>query len=455
MLITRLYWNTYLAYQMIGQSRLPFKPLKTIKRLQAWRVRKMVAYAYRTVPYYRETMDRLGLKVEDFQNAEDLAKLPLIEPSQLQRHPDYFTSTAQPMSGYLHLRTAGSTGDPRSVYHTSGALFQNAAHGERERCIITSLIGRRFGYRETVIASAYCTAPKLQSFYQSRALFPDRLRINRQYLSLMDQAEKNIDLINDFQPDVIQSYGSYLGILFSHLAETGESFHRPKVITFSSDGLADSMRQLIQEKFGIPVFSIYQANEALKIGFECESHSGLHINIDLYPVRIVDASGQDLPVGETGEVVISNLVNPATVLLNYRLGDLAAFLPDQCPCGRSLPVLSFPPGRSDDLITLPSGSIVHPLAARSIFLFEEQIWQYQIMQNSSTHFGIRIVASGTVDRQKLKERITAKFAERFGNEVRTDISFVDSIDRTASGKFRQVISLTSKSSSTGLENRER
>ncbi|MGB7575273.1 MAG: hypothetical protein WBN53_15580, partial [Thermodesulfobacteriota bacterium] len=69
MLITRLYWNTYLAYQMIGQSRLPFKPLKTIKRLQAWRVRKMVAHAYRTVPYYRETMDRLGLKVGDFQNA--------------------------------------------------------------------------------------------------------------------------------------------------------------------------------------------------------------------------------------------------------------------------------------------------------------------------------------------------------------------------------------------------
>jgi phenylacetate-CoA ligase len=445
MWITRLYWNTYLAYQMLGQSRLPFKPLKTIKHLQARRVRKMVAYAYRTVPYYRETMDRLGLKVEDFQNAEDLAKLPLIEPSQLQRHPEYFTSTAQPIRRYLHLHTGGSTGDPRSVYHTPRAIFQNAAHGERERCILTSLIGKQFGYRETVIASPNCTAHKLQRFCQSQALLPDRLRINRQYISLMDPTEENIRLINQFQPDVIQSYGSYLAILFSYLADTGVSFHRPKVITFSSDGLADSARQLIQEQFGIPVFSSYQANEALKLGFECERHLGFHLNVDLYPVRVVDAAGQDLPIGEVGEVVVSNLVNPATVLLNYRLGDLASFLPEECECGRSLPMLSFTPGRSDDLITLPSGRLIHPQAVRTIFTIEEQVWQYQIVQHSNTRFSIKIVAPKAAHRQKLTERVTAGFAERFGSEVSTDISFVDSIDRTASGKARPVISMAQKS----------
>jgi phenylacetate-CoA ligase len=452
MLITRLFWNAYIAYQMMGQSRFPFKPLEMIKHLQSRRVRAMVAHAYRTVPYYRETMDRLGLKVEDFQNAEDLAKLPLIEPSQLQRHPDYFTSTAQPTSGCLHLRTAGSTGDPRSVYHTPGAIFQNAAHGERERCIVTSLVGRRFGYRETVIVSPNCTAHKLQMFCQSHALFPVRLRINRQYISLMDPTEGNIRLINQFQPDIIHTYGSYLGILFSYLADTGKSFYPPKAITFSSDGLADPVRQMIQERYHIPVFGTYQANEALKIGFECETHTGLHLNVDLYPLRIVDASGRDLPIGEIGEVVISNLVNPATVLLNYRLGDLAAFLPGECPCGRSLPRLSFPPGRSDDLILLPSGRTIHPQAVRTIFTLEEQVWQYQIIQNSSTQFNVKIVASRATDREKLRERISAKFAERFGKEVRIDISFVDSIDRTRSGKFRPVISMTRKLPSGQIEN---
>jgi len=454
MLVTRLFWNTYLAYQMMGQSRIPFKPLRTIKRMQSRRVRKMVAHAYRTVPYYRETMDRLGLKVKDFQNAGDLAKLPLIEPSQLQSHPEYFTSTARPIRRYLRLHTGGSTGDPRSVYHTPGAIFQNAAHGERERCIITSLIGKPYGYRETVIASPNCTVLKLQAFCQSQALFPDRLRINRQYLSLMDPTEENVRLINHFQPDVIQSYGSYLGILFSYLADTGESFHRPKVITFSSDGLADSVRKLIRDQFGIPVFSAYQANEALKLGFECENHLGFHLNVDLYPVRIVDPTGRDRPVGETGEVVISNLINPATVLLNYRLGDLAAFLPQECPCGRSLPMLSFTPGRTDDLVTLPSGRIIHPQAVRTIFTVEDEVWQYQIVQYSSTRFSIKIVTSKAADRQKLTERVAVGFAERFGSEVSIDISFVDSIDRTASGKFKPVISMTQTSPSGLAKRRE-
>jgi phenylacetate-CoA ligase len=181
---------------------------------------------------------------------------------------------------------------------------------------------------------------------------------------------------------------------------------------------------------------------------------GLHLNVDLYPVRVVGEAGQDLPVGETGEVVVSNLINPATVLLNYRLGDLAAFLPQECPCGRSLPMLSFPPGRSDDLITLTSGRMIHPQAVRTIFTVEDQVWQYQIVQHSSTRFSVKIVASKAADRQKLRDRVAAGFAERFGNEVSAEISFADSIDRTANGKFRPVISMTQKSLSGLAEKRE-
>jgi phenylacetate-CoA ligase len=152
--------------------------------------------------------------------------------------------------------------------------------------------------------------------------------------------------------------------------------------------------------------------------------------------------------------VVSNLVNPATVLLNYRLGDLAAFFPQKCLCGRSLPMLSFTPGRSDDLITLPSGRIIHPQAVRTIFTVEDEVWQFQIVQCSSTRFIVKIVSTKAADRQKLMERIAAGFAERFGSEVIIDISFVDSIDRTESGKFKPVISMIPKSLSGLVEKRE-
>jgi phenylacetate-coenzyme A ligase PaaK-like adenylate-forming protein len=90
---------------------------------------------------------------------------------------------------------------------------------------------------------------------------------------------------------------------------------------------------------------------------------------------------------------------------------------------------------------------------RTIFTVERQVWQYQIVQHSTTRFSVKIVASKEADRQDLKERVAAGFAERFGSEVSADISFVESIDRTAGGKARPVISMTQKSLSGLAEKR--
>lgn len=439
-LITRACWTAYLASHVRGQARFPFKALDAVKRAQDRRVRAMVRHACETVPYYRDTMNRLGLEVADFRSAADLARLPLIGPGELQHDLGRFMSSAHPIGRCVELSTSGSTGQPHSAYYSTAAIFQNAAHGERDRSVITPLIGRKLGYRETVIGSVLSAAQKLQQFVRSHALLPRRARITRQYLSVLDSPEENARLINDFRPDIIQSYGSYLGMLFSHLADTGAPFHRPKVVTYSSDALSDSVRRLITERFGIPVFSTYQAIEAFKIGFECEHHRGLHLNIDLYPVRIVDESGRDVPEGDVGELVVSNLVNPAMVLLNYRLGDLVNVLPGRCPCGRSLPMLAFPAGRCDDLVELPSGRIVHPLTVKTIFIEEPSIRQYQIVQHSATRFSANVVVGPAVDRGELKRRLEAALSEHMGGEAGTDVRFVDAIDRTAGGKFRTLIS---------------
>jgi phenylacetate-CoA ligase len=428
---------------MRGQARIPFRPPAELERLQNRHMRAMLRHAYASVPHYRESMDRLHLRPEDFRSGDDLRRLPLIETGDLREHADRFLSNASPRDSYFPLRTGGSTGDPRLIYHNAAGIFRNAAHGERERSLVCGLLGKRFGYRETVIISLNSTAAKLQEFVYARLLTPRGVRIRRQYLSLMDPPEKNVGLINEFNPDLVHSYGSYLGILFSYLAGTGAEFHRPAAVTYSSDALSDSARQLITGRFGIPVFSTYQANEALKMGFECERHRGLHLNADLYPLRIVDESGEDVPAGQMGEVVVSNLVNTATVLLNYRIGDVAAFLPGPCPCGRTLPLLSFPPGRSDDLLRLPSGRVIHPQSVRTMFTMEEKVWQYQVVQRSATEFEVKVVVAQDADVDGIRRRVAAKFLERFGAEVTASILFVDQIDRTVGGKFRPIMSLKS------------
>jgi phenylacetate-coenzyme A ligase PaaK-like adenylate-forming protein len=195
---------------------------------------------------------------------------------------------------------------------------------------------------------------------------------------------------------------------------SGQTFHSPKFITYSSNCLPDSVRRLILEKFGIPLVSTYEAVEAFEIGFECNRHVGIHLNVDLYPVRIVDAGNNTLPDGESGDVVVSNLVNRATVLLNYRLGDIARKLPQTCPCGRSLPLLSFPEGRNDEYLRLAaSGKVMHPQSVRTVLLGEDEIWQFQLAQLSASHLRVSIVTSPSADHHRMRGRLAARLAPTF------------------------------------------
>jgi phenylacetate-coenzyme A ligase PaaK-like adenylate-forming protein len=167
-----------------------------------------------------------------------------------------------PLQHCLALRSGGSTGVPCTIYHDTAALFQNAAHGERDRTMITTQVGTSFGYRETVVAAPTGADKRVQEFCQTRGFFPPSFLIKRQYLSVFDPPEINLGLINEFQPDVIHSYGSYLGVLFPYLHDTGRPFSRPKCVTYSSDGLSPAVRRLIVEAFGLPVLSTYEAGSA-------------------------------------------------------------------------------------------------------------------------------------------------------------------------------------------------
>ncbi len=241
--------------------------------------------------------------------------------------------------------------------------------------------------------------------------------------------------------NVIHAYGSYLEELFAHLQATGSPFHRVRAAGFGADGLSDEARSLMMDGYGIPAFSIYASVEAPSIGFECKEHRGIHINEDIYPVRVVDGSGRSLPPGERGEVIVSNLVNRAMVLLNYRLGDLAALLPGLCSCGRSLPMMSYPEGRRDDWLELPSGRPLTPFAVGHLLRDERGVLQYQLVQEAPLSFRISLVVKGPFDLPGFEARAAAKLAGLFGEGVSLRASVVSSIPRTASGKVRPIISM--------------
>ncbi len=440
MFLENLYWTAYLAYRARQQARVPFLPQEEIIRRQRKRLHEMVAYAYRHVPYYRETMRARGLTPDDFYTVEALERLPIIERSAVQEAPERFRSEIIPQDRLLYTHSSGSMGIPIEVWHDHRAVLENASHGERQRAIYTRFIGQALGYRETVLISIASVAGDTQGLVASRLALPRALRIQRQYLKMADSFEHNVREIQRFRPHVLHSHGSYLNAFFPYLYAHGITFPSLKLVTFSSDNLFPGARRLIEEEFGLPVFGTYQTIEAFQIGFECEAKRGYHLNIDLYPLRIVDEAGRTVPPGETGEVVISNLVNRGTVLLNYRLRDLAVLSTEPCPCGRNLPLLACIEGRNDEFIPLASGGRAHPTTVRTLLIIHPEICQFQVLILPRYTCDVRLIVRPGCDREALERSLRADWQQRFGEALRLrHIHYVREIPRPPGGKPRIIL----------------
>lgn len=441
-LLTRLYWSAYTGWHLLGQERYPFASPKRLARDRDRNVRRIVRYAYRWVPYYRETMDRLGLRPADFRTADDLRRLPPITVSDLQRNPQAFRSTQFNDQDVLCVGSGGSTGAPHYVWHDTAALLRSATHSQRDIAVAHKVIGHPGPYREVSLASPSGSAVEVRRFTREKALYPRRLPIERVTLSLGDPPEVNVPRINAQRPDIIRSYGSYLGRMFSYIRESGVDLHRPAIIVYSSEAVAEAARRLISDEFGIALFGLYQSIEAFKMGFECEAHRGYHINADCYVLRVVDEAGHDVPVGETGEALVSNLINRGMVLLNVRLGDMVRWLPPSpCPCGRTLPMIDYVQGRAQEWIRLPDGAMLHPQLITAALFTLGEVYRYQVVQRAPDLFELRLVAMPGVDHEALAERARRSLESTVGHGARFVVRFVDELEITAEGKTRAVIGL--------------
>jgi phenylacetate-CoA ligase len=247
-------------------------------------------------------------------------------------------------------------------------------------------------------------------------------------------------MINGVRPDVIVGYGSYLEALFRFIAAERVEIHHPYRVGYVADGMTAPGRRLIEEEFGIPVVSSYAAMESFKIGFTCEQGSGFHVHADLCHVRVIDETGIDAPPGEQGEIVITNLVNRGTVLLNYRLGDLGRLSPEPCPCGRTFPLLADLEGRREDLLYLEPGRVIHPRAVWDVFARLPSIVQYRLVQHAPRTFELEIVTRDPSDRQETMSAAAAGLRELLG-DVAIVVKSSEGPLTGPGGKARPVVSL--------------
>ncbi|TMC49337.1 MAG: phenylacetate--CoA ligase family protein [Chloroflexi bacterium] len=385
-------------------------------------------------------MDRLRLRVEQFRTVEDLALLPILERDQIQRDPEYFLSTAPAKLPHRTERSSGSTGVPVTVFWDWASWLRTLARRERATLTVRRLAGRR-NHRATLIA-VLPVAMEGISMLRDGTLIPARLRPIQQRLSSLDPPELNIERMNEFRPDVVVAFGSYVDACFRYLEAYPRDFHRPKAIVYASDALPEPTRRRVVEGFGIPVVAGYQAVEAHPIAFGCGRGSSMHVNIDINPVRIVGRSDESLAVDETGDIIVSNLENRASVILNYRIGDLAALLSERCSCGRTLPLLSRIQGRRGDWFELTGGVSIPPQEIEIELTPETEIMRWQLVQVAPDLIRVSLLCRPSCDKEALRLRLEARLVRVFRGLARVETQFVDRFGQSPSGKFHAFVPLS-------------
>jgi phenylacetate-CoA ligase len=436
-LANKAYGSATILARLPGQKRFPFRPREQVIARRDAAVRAIVVHAATTVPYYRELFRRERIDPHDIRNADDLARLPLLEKSVVRSDPERFRSESRAGRTALRFVTSGTTGAPLVVWHDRGTLLTNIAYGERERAVIVRACGAGPRPREMLLAQPRNTLRRLWDFYEGNALLPVRPR--RAQVSVLDPLDEVVRAIDGSKPHALTGYGSFLELLFRYVDTRGIAMHVPKLIVYIAETMTAPGRAFIEERFNVPVLSRYNAIEAFKIGFVCEERIGFHVHEDLCHVRIVRSDGTPVGDGEAGEVVLSNLVNRATVLLNYRMGDLASWCPERCGCGRTLGRLRDLDGRREDILRMSDGRVVHPRAVWGILREQTGLLRYQLVQSALNRFELRLVTRDASDYERIVPAAVAGMRQLFGASAELEIARADGITPADGGKFRPVV----------------
>ena len=352
-----------------------------LEALQLVRLQETVRHAYSNVPHYRTKLDAAGVHPDDIRSLDDITKLPFTTKDDLrQNYPFGMFAVPSEEVARIHA-SSGTTGLPTVVGYTKGDLEIWA--GLVARCLRAS--GVRPGMR---VHNAY-----------GYGLFTGGLGAHAGIEALGatvipmsgGQTTKQVQLIRDFQPDVIMCTPSYLLTIADCMEEQGID---PRSTTLKAGVLGaepwtNSMRTEIEDRLDIDALDIYGLSEVMGPGVanECiESKDGPHIWEDHFLPEIIDSeTGTRLPDGTEGELVFTSLTKRAFPILRYRTRDLSTLLPGTArPSMRRMAKIT---GRNDDMIIL-----------RGVNLFPTQIEEIVLgVPALSTHFVLELTRPARMD----------------------------------------------------------
>lgn len=233
--------------------------------------------------------------------------------------------------------------------------------------------------------------------------------------------DKQLQMMQDMESTVLCSTSSYALLLTEEIEKRGiqDKIHLKKGV-IGSERWSDKMKKTIAEGLGISLYDIYGLTEIYGpgIAISCDEKNGMHYFDDYLYIEIIDpVTGENLPDGEWGEVVITTLVKEGAPLIRYRTHDLSRIIPGTCACGCKFPRLDTITGRTDDMMKIKGVNVFPSQIEEVLHKFPEVSSEYQIrishLEGKDT-MRLYVETNGTVDFMELSKRIAEKIKSAIG-----------------------------------------
>jgi len=419
------------------------EPIETASRdeitaLQLQRLRKTLQHAYDQVPHYKAAFDAKGVHPSDCRSLADLAKFPFTSKADLRAHYP-FGMFAVPREKVVRIHaSSGTTGKPTVVGYTQGDIDRWADLGARS---IRASGGRagdivHVGYGYGLFTGG------LGAHYGAERLGCTVVPMGG------GQTEKQVQLIEDFRPDIVMCTPSYMQVIVEEFRRQGKDPREMSIAIgiFGAEPWTDAMRRDIEASAAIDAVDIYGLSEVMGPGVanECiESKDGPVIWEDHFLPEIIDpATGEVLPDGDEGELVFTTLTKEALPVVRYRTRDLTRLLP---PTARSMRRMGKIVGRSDDMLII-RGVNLFPTQVEELILRHGQLsGQYQLVVTREGLLDeVRVLCEVTpehrhADRLAIGRELQQRIKTLIGVSTTVEAGLPDSIERTLVGKARRVV----------------
>jgi len=384
--------------------------------IQSEGLKSLVGRVYEHIPFYKEKIDSLGLRPSDITSIKDIVKLPFTAKDDLrQNYP--FGMFAVPMSDIVETHTSsGTTGKPVIGGYTINDI--DLWSEVMARCL--SMSGTT---SEDIVQNAYgygLFTGGLGVHYGARKIGAAVIPVSG------GNTKRQIMLIQDFKSTILTCTPSYCLYLAEVAEEMGVDFKSVhlKAGNFGAEPWSNNMRVEIEKRLNLLALDIYGLTEIIGpgVGNECRFKNGIHICDDhFYPEIINPETGEVLPPGEVGELVITTLTKEATPLIRYRTRDITAIIPGECECGRTSVRVRRLMGRTDDMLII-----------RGVNVFPSQIEEVLVrVEGTEPHYQIVVDRVGILDELsvfvEMNEKMISdeiKELERVEDTIRKEIESV-------------------------------